>query len=121
MGYSLGELATLVQEGLDIAVIILNNSALAWIKWEQAALWDGNFQSTDLCDVDFAMVARGLGCTAEQVSNPSDLDDALIWALEVKAPAVLDIRTAADETAISAFDESGLARMLMRNTDTAKQ
>lgn len=114
MSYCLGELATLVQEGLDIAVIILNNRSWAWIKWEQAVFWEGNFQSTDLSSVDFAMVARGLGCVAEQVSNPTDLRAALTWTLAAKVPSVLDISTAADASAVSDFAESPSARKLMQ-------
>ncbi|HET7087470.1 MAG TPA: thiamine pyrophosphate-binding protein [Anaerolineae bacterium] len=115
MTYCLGELATLVQEGLNVTVVVLNNSAMGWIKWEQAVFWDGKFQSTDLSQVDFAMVARGLGCLGMNVSEPGDLNEALAQALAADAPAVIDVRTAAGEAAVPKFTESAQARALMQD------
>jgi acetolactate synthase-1/2/3 large subunit len=72
ISYSLGELATLAQQGMNITVVVLNNSAMGWIKWEQAVFWDGKFVSTDLSDVNFATVAQGLGLNGVNVGEPSD-------------------------------------------------
>jgi acetolactate synthase-1/2/3 large subunit len=115
MTYSLGELATLAQEGMNVTVVVLNNSALAWIKWEQAAFWDGKFQSTDLSDVDFATVARGMGCGGVQVIDPADLRDALAQALAADGPSLVDVRTAVSEAAAPKFTEADRARTLMKS------
>ncbi len=115
MTYSLGELATLAQEGLNVKVIVLNNSAMGWIKWEQAVFWEGKFQSTDLSRVDFAMAGRGLGCAGVNVTEPADLRDALAQAFASDAPTVVDVRTAVDEAAVPKFAESVAARKLMSN------
>ncbi len=115
MTYCVGELATLVQEGLNVKVVVLNNSAMGWIKWEQAVFWDGKFQSTDLSDVDFATVARGLGCMGTRVEEPGDLKAALAAALATDAPAVVDVRTTASEAAVPKFTESESARTLMQS------
>jgi thiamine pyrophosphate-dependent acetolactate synthase large subunit-like protein len=77
--------------------------------------WDGKFQSTDLSQVDFAMVARGLGCLGMNVSEPGDLNEALAQALAADAPAVIDVRTAAGEAAVPKFTESAQARALMQD------
>ncbi|MFQ5855502.1 MAG: thiamine pyrophosphate-binding protein [Anaerolineae bacterium] len=114
MTFCLGELATLAQEGLNVKVVVLNNSTMAWIKWEQAMFWEGRFQSTDLSDVDFAMVARGLGCLGIRVSEPDELRDALTQALVTEGPAVVDVRTAASEAAMPKFTESQSARARMQ-------
>jgi len=113
MTYCLGELATLAQEGLNVKVIVLNNSAMGWIKWEQAVFWEGKFQSTDLSRVDFAMAGRGLGCAGMNVAEPADLREALAQAFASDAPTVVDIRTAVNEAAVPKFVESGTARTLM--------
>ncbi len=114
MTYSLGELATLAQQGLKVTVVVLNNSTMGWIKWEQAVFWEGKFLSTDLSDVDFAAVARGLGCAGAQVSDPADLHDALAQALAADGPALVDVRTAVAEAAVPKFTESEEAKALMQ-------
>lgn len=113
MTYSLGELATLAREGLNIAVVVLNNSAMGWIKWEQAVYWEGKFQSTDLGEVDFAAVARAMGCGGTNVSEPDDLREALTIALSAEVPTLVDVRTDAGEAAMPKFVESARARELM--------
>ncbi|HEU0292569.1 MAG TPA: thiamine pyrophosphate-binding protein [Anaerolineales bacterium] len=113
MTYSLGELATLVQQGMNITVVVMNNSAMGWIKWEQAVFWDGKFVSTDLSDVNFAMVARGMGCTGMNVTEPAELHDVLSQALISDKPTLVDVRTAVSEAAVPKFTESAQARKLM--------
>lgn len=115
MTYSLGELATLAQQGMHVTVVVLNNSAMGWIKWEQAVFWEGKFLSTDLSDVDFAAVARGLGCAGAQVSDPADLRDALAQALAADGPTLVDVRTAVSEAAVPKFTESEEAKALMES------
>jgi len=113
MTYSLGELSTLVQQGMNITAVVMNNSAMGWIKWEQAVFWDGKFVSTDLSDVDFAMVARGMGCTGINVTEPAELRDALSQALASDKPTLVDVRTTVSEAAVPKFTESAQARKLM--------
>jgi len=113
MTYSLGELATLVQQGMNITTIVMNNSAMGWIKWEQAVFWDGKFVSTDLSDVNFATVANGMGLRGVNVDEPTDLRDALSKALTSDVPTLVDVRTAVNEAAVPKFTESENAKQLM--------
>ncbi|MBE7555783.1 MAG: thiamine pyrophosphate-binding protein [Anaerolineales bacterium] len=113
MTYCLGELATLAQEKLNVKVVVLNNSTMGWIKWEQAVFWDGKFQSTDLSRVNFAVVAQGLGCAGWQVSDPAGLREALAQALAAEQPVVVDVETSASEAAVPKFNESASARAYM--------
>jgi acetolactate synthase-1/2/3 large subunit len=113
MTYSLGELATLVQQGMNITVVVLNNSAMGWIKWEQAVFWEGKFVSTDLSDVNFARVAQGMGLAGVNVTEASDLRDALWQALRADQPTLIDVRSAVNEAAVPKFTESEQARKLM--------
>jgi thiamine pyrophosphate-dependent acetolactate synthase large subunit-like protein len=91
----------------------MNNSAMGWIKWEQAVFWDGKFVSTDLSDVNFAIVAQGMGLAGVNVRQPSDLRDAISQALISDQPTLLDVRTAVNEAAVSKFTESEQAKKLM--------
>ena len=115
MTYTLGELATLAQENLNVKIVVLNNSIMGWIKWEQAVYWDGKFQSTDLSPVDFVQVAEGLGCKGIHVSDPIELRDTLAEALSQEAPCLVDARTAKGEAAVAKFTESARAREFMQD------
>jgi len=113
MTYSLGELATLVQQGMNVTTVVTNNSTMGWIKWEQAVFWDGKFVSTDLTDVDFGKVAEGMGVQGLNVDEPANLRDALVQALKSDTPTLVDVRTAVNEAAVPKFTESEKARKLM--------
>jgi acetolactate synthase-1/2/3 large subunit len=116
MTYCLGELATLAQEGLPVKVVVLNNSVMGWIKWEQAVFWEGKFQSTDLSRVDFARAAEGLGCQGMSVAEPGDLQEAIAATLASDAPTLVDVSTSASEAAMPKFTESAAAKARMQAT-----
>jgi thiamine pyrophosphate-dependent acetolactate synthase large subunit-like protein len=73
-----------------------------------------------LSDVDFAMVARGLGCAGVSVSEPADLRDALAQALAAAGPTLVDVRTAVAEAAVPKFVEAERARALMQSAQTGR-
>ena len=114
MTYSLGELATLVQQGMNITVVVINNSVMGWIKWEQAVFWEGKFISTDMSDVNFALVAQGMGLSGVNVTEPDELKAALDKALKSAMPTLVDVRTAINEAAVPKFTESEQAKKYMQ-------
>lgn len=116
MTFCLGELATLTQAGLNVTVVVLNNSAMGWIKWDQATSWEGRFQSTDLSRVNFALAARGLGCQGIEVGDPADLRGTLSAALSAAAPCLVDVQTTVNETPVAKFNESEQARARMADS-----
>jgi acetolactate synthase-1/2/3 large subunit len=101
--YSVAELSTLAKYGLKVVSVVLNNSALSWIKWGQKIAWGGRFQSSDFPEVDFATVARGFGCHGVRVTRPEDLRPALEAAFEGDGPVVIDVKTEEWETPILAY------------------
>ena len=88
------ELATAVQYGLGIVLLIVNNACYAAIEGAQRQQF-GRAVGTRLPRVDFAAWARSLGAAAESVQRTEDFAPALARALErVNAgggPAVLDL------------------------------
>jgi len=110
MTFSLGELATLAQQGMNVKVVVLNNSAMGWIKWDQAVTWDGEFISTDLTEVDFSLIAEGMGCTGKRVTEPGELRGALEQAMKKEGPVLLDVRTSVEDTPVKKFIESDEGR-----------
>ncbi len=79
---------------MDVKVVVLNNSILGWIKWYEAAMWDGRFTEVDTETIDYAAVARGLNCKGISIRDPRTLREELKTALELEGPVVIDITTA---------------------------
>ena len=96
------DLATAVQEGLKITVVIIDNAGFQCIRELQEATSgvenygnefvvrgaDGGF-GQDYAPLDLARVAEGLGATAIRAETPDDLDAALERARDATGPTVV--------------------------------
>jgi len=75
---TLATLATCVQEKLPITVIVANNEGLGMVR--------DNMKGRDIAvtfsPMDFAMIARGMGCQGIRVDRPEALGDAIAAARE---------------------------------------
>lgn len=90
-GMSAGELETISRLGLPITLIQFNNAAFGWIKELQHLYHGDRFLSVDFNAVDYAMIARGFGLEAIQVSDPEQVEPALQRALDSGEPYFVDI------------------------------
>lgn len=104
--YSTHELATIAKYQLPIISVVLNNSALSWIKWGQRLRWDEHYQSSDFPDVNFARVAEGFGVKGVRVTNPGELEGALSDAFASQSATVIDVITDEWQTPILAYREA---------------
>jgi len=85
------ELATAVQYGLNIPIIIPNNNAYGMIKVQQRDQYDERFMSVDLVNPDFVALARAFGAYGEMVTTPDGLRDSLSRALAADKPTIIEI------------------------------
>ena len=92
----MGEFLTLVQTGLPVKVVVLNNGTLGFVEMEMKA---GGFLDTgvDLKNPDFAAMARAVGIHGVRVEDPADLHQALAGAFAHNGPALVDVVTARQE------------------------
>jgi acetolactate synthase-1/2/3 large subunit len=79
-------------ENIPIVVVILNNSALGWVKHGQG---NRTINST-FSDMNFANIAESMGVKGLRVEKPADLPAALTEALGAGVPTVVDVVTAFD-------------------------
>lgn len=89
----MGELETAVRLGLAFTVIIVNNAASGYVKALQHLMYGaGAYQSSDLAEMNYAALARAMGCAGHRVEDPDDLAAALASGLaERSRPTVLDV------------------------------
>ncbi|MYB75927.1 MAG: thiamine pyrophosphate-binding protein, partial [Chloroflexi bacterium] len=90
--YAIGELAVLAKYGLDITVVVLNNSCLGYSKISEMLNYSADYEEVDFPDTDFAMIARGFGCEGLSVREPAELGPALHTAFTSAGPVLLDVR-----------------------------
>ena len=94
----LGELETARRMGLGVTVVVVNNAASGYVKALQHLMYgEGNYQSSDLAETDYAAVARAMGCHGVRVERPDQLPAALAEAFaETGRPSVIDVMVPRD-------------------------
>lgn len=90
---SMGELETARRLGANFITCVFNNAASGYVKALQHAVYGpGSYQSSDLVEMDYAAIARAMGCHGIRVTDPEQLRPALLDALATTGrPTVLDI------------------------------
>jgi len=93
------ELATAVQYGLPIVIIVANNAMYGTIRMRQERLYPGRVVATSLVNPDFAALARSFGAAGVTITRTEDFLPVLRRALTVPLPTVIELRL--DPEAIS--------------------
>jgi acetolactate synthase-1/2/3 large subunit len=90
---TLGELETARRVNAPIVLCVFNNAASGYVKALQHSMFGkGNYQSSDLVEMDYAAVARAMGCKGIRVEDPGKLAAALHEGLQnTSTPTVLDV------------------------------
>lgn len=83
------ELETAVRLGLDLVVLILNDSAYGMIKWKQQLMNFENF-GLDFRDPDFVKYAESYGATGHRIESAADLGKTLEDAFSAGGVHLID-------------------------------
>jgi len=90
------ELATAVQYGAGVIVIVFNNAMFGTIRMHQEREYPGRVSGTTLHNPDFAALAAAYGGQGEVVTATEQfgpaLERALAYTREKKLPAVIELR-----------------------------
>jgi acetolactate synthase I/II/III large subunit len=90
---TLGELENARRANTPFVLCVFNNAASGYVKALQHSMFGkGNYQSSDLVEMDYAAITRAMGCRGIRVDDPNRLSAALHEGLEnTSSPTVLDI------------------------------
>jgi acetolactate synthase-1/2/3 large subunit len=86
------ELATAVQYGAAVVVLVVNNGMYGTIRMHQERHFPGRPYGTDLVNPDFVALARAFGAHAELVDRTEDFPAAFERALESGIPSLIELR-----------------------------
>jgi acetolactate synthase I/II/III large subunit len=96
------ELATAMQYGAAVIVVVVNNSMLGTIRMHQEREYPGRVASTELVNPDFVALAQAFGAFGEVVERTEDFPAAFARAQAAGVPAVLELRVDARQITPSA-------------------
>ncbi|MBT9540088.1 thiamine pyrophosphate-binding protein [Thiobacillus sp.] len=87
------ELDTLNRLGLDLTIVVMNNSVLGMVKNFQDMYFNGRDQSTQkgYSSPSFTDIAMAYGITAHRATNATDLDRVLNLIMDGKGPLLIEI------------------------------
>ena len=90
--YCMAELATAVQYGLNVTVVLFNDEAWGVLKWLQKSSYGGRYLGTDLANPDFVKVADGYGIAGARVDSLAELLPVLEEAVGSDRTTLIDVR-----------------------------
>lgn len=95
-GFSGMDIATICRYKLPVTVVVFNNGGIYNGIGVNPSGKDAPAPTTLDINARYDLIGRAFGAAAYNVDNPADLKEALTKAIASKAPAVIDIRLAAD-------------------------
>lgn len=87
----IGELSTAAQHQLPIILIVFTDGGYGVLRGIQGQQFEGRNIGVDLATPNFAMVARGMGVSGEQVKGVEEFMEAFDRAMQATGPYVIDI------------------------------
>ncbi|MFA5066097.1 MAG: biosynthetic-type acetolactate synthase large subunit [Dehalococcoidia bacterium] len=84
------ELATMVQEDLDINIAVFNNGWLGMVRQWQELIYNKRYFGTQLYNPDFVKIAEAYGIKGVKVSKKIDVRPAIHKAMEHKGPFLIE-------------------------------
>ncbi len=90
------ELATAVQYGVNVVVLVINNGMYGTIRMHQERHYPGRVVGTDLVNPDFVALAHAYGAHGALVERTAEFAPAFEAALAAGRPALLELRTDPD-------------------------
>lgn len=93
MQINIQELDTLNRLGLDLTIIVMNNSVLGMVKNFQDMYFDGRDQSTKkgYSSPSFTDIAMAYGVAAHRIDNAAEMDRVLPLIADHKGPLLIEV------------------------------
>lgn len=86
------EFGTIMQYGIDVKIILLNNHFLGMVRQWQELFFEERYSETVMNNPDFVKIAEAYNIPAKKVSDRAELDNAISEMLTHKGPYLLDVQ-----------------------------
>jgi acetolactate synthase-1/2/3 large subunit len=110
------ELATAVEYGADVKIIVMNNLYLGMVRQWQEVFYARNYSHVEMGRTpDFVKLAEAYGARGLRATNPAELRAVLEEGLSTPGVVVLDILVAPEENVYPMVPPgAGLKEMVLR-------
>ncbi|TXK50766.1 biosynthetic-type acetolactate synthase large subunit [Pontibacter qinzhouensis] len=88
---TLQELGTIMQSGVDVKILILNNQFLGMVRQWQELFHDRRYSFVDITSPNFVTVASGYGIAGKSISKREELQPTLAEMLAHKGSFLLEV------------------------------
>src|SRR5437016_2332405 len=89
---TLCELATIVQEKIDVKIAIINNGYLGMVRQWQEFFYERRYAATPLVNPDFVKLADAYAIAGIRVERREEVVPAIRRAREIDGPVLVDFR-----------------------------
>jgi acetolactate synthase-1/2/3 large subunit len=93
------EMATAVQNGLPVKVVILNNAYLGMVRQWQELFYEKRYACTGMdCAPDFVKLAEAYGAMGLRATKPDEVEAVLKEGLAAPGPVIMDFKVDREES-----------------------
>ncbi|MGB2624912.1 MAG: biosynthetic-type acetolactate synthase large subunit [Candidatus Acidiferrum sp.] len=92
------ELATIVQEKINVKIAIINNGYLGMVRQWQEFFYDKRYVATPLVAPDFAALANAFGIRGERITSRADVLPTIRSARESSESVLIDFRVEQEDS-----------------------
>ena len=88
---NMAEIATMVQEGLEVKLAVFNNGYLGMVRQWQQFFHGGRYASTPIWSPDYVKLAAAYGIPGWRIDNAGQVEKVLRRANETPGPALVEL------------------------------
>src|SRR5882762_323625 len=88
---NMAEMATMVQEGIEVKLAVFNNGYLGMVRQWQQFFHGGRYSNTPILSPDYVKLADAYGIPGWRVKQASEVTDALRQANAAPGPALVEL------------------------------
>jgi len=88
---NMAEIATMVQEGIEVKLAVFNNGYLGMVRQWQQFFHGGRYSNTPILSPDYVKLAEAYGIPGFRVKQASEVTDALRQANAAPGPALVEL------------------------------
>jgi acetolactate synthase-1/2/3 large subunit len=108
------ELATIVQEKINIKIAIINNGYLGMVRQWQEFFYDKRYVATPMIAPDFAALANAFGIRGERITSRADVTPTIRSARESSEPVLIDFRVEQEDSVYPMVPAGGSLHEMIR-------
>jgi acetolactate synthase-1/2/3 large subunit len=84
------ELATAVQENIDVNIAIINNGFLGMVRQWQEFFYEERYHATPMFTPDFCKLAEAFGVPGMRVEKRNQIEESVVFARGIRGPVLIE-------------------------------